>query len=383
MSPAQKRDYYEVLGVAREASADEIKKAFRKRAVKFHPDRNQGDSGAEEKFKEAAEAYEALSDPEKRKLYDQFGHDMGKSRGYGGFDFDFSRFSNSSSFMDIFGDIFGDFFGGGGFSQRTHAQRGRDLRYDLEVEFEEAALGCEKVIEVPRMESCETCKGTGAKPGSSPTACGQCHGSGQVRVQQGFFMIARTCPACGGRGQVISDPCSSCRGQGRIKKTRNLTVTLPAGIDHGQRLRLQAEGESGSSGGPAGDLYVVTLVKEHKIFKRHDDDVVLDMPISFGVAAIGDTLEVPTLEGKAGLKIPAGTQPGDIFRMKNKGIQHLGSIGKGDQLVRVQVEVPKNLTKDQKELIRKFDESCCKRGKVSMPDNTSFLDKVKEFFSVE
>jgi molecular chaperone DnaJ len=383
---SDKQDYYEILGVGRDASADELKKAFRKLAVKFHPDRNPDNPEAEEKFKLAAEAYDVLSDPKKKQMYDRYGHDMGRSAGYGGFDFDFGNFSNSSAFSDIFSDLFGDIFGGspfGGGRGRSRGHRGADLRYDLQVEFEQAAKGWETEIEVPRRTVCKTCNGSGAKAGSQPATCSSCGGAGQVRVQQGFFSIARTCPTCGGRGQVITNPCSDCSGSGRTNVTSKLSITLPAGIDNGQRLKLQGEGEAGTDGGPAGDLYVVVYIKAHPIFKREEDNVIVEMPISFGQAALGAEVEVPTLTGRVNLKIPAGTQPGTVFRLRDKGIPHLGSVGRGHQYVKVNIEVPKNLTREQKDLISQFDQSCCDSREKNLPESEGFWGKVKQFFSTD
>lgn len=371
-----KRDYYEVLGISRQASADEIRKAFRQLAVKYHPDRNKDDKSAEDKFKEIAEAYDALSDPQKRQKYDQFGHAGASSANH---DFDYGRFTQSSAFSDMFGDLFGDFFGGGMGGRRGQERpRGRDLRFDLEVGFEEAALGVEKEIEVQRRQACETCKGTGAKAGSGPSTCPGCQGQGVVRVQQGFFAIQRTCPQCGGKGKIIKDPCPNCRGEGLIPKSQRLKVTLPAGIDHGQRLKLSGEGEAGTNGAAAGDLYVVCVIKAHPIFLREDENVVMEMPISFGQAALGAQVEVPTLYGPHNLKIPAGTQPGTVFRMRGKGIPRLGGVGQGDQYVKVHLEVPKNLAKEQKELIEQFDESCRKSCDKTQPNLASFLRKMKD-----
>lgn len=380
MAVGQKRDFYEVLGVKRDASAEEMKKAFRKLAIKFHPDKNREDPEAEEKFKEIAEAYDVLSDPEKRNRYDRFGH-TGGPNGLGGFDFDFGRFTQSSAFSDIFGDIFGDFFGGSPFaSHRGRAvQRGRDLRYDLEVSFKDAAHGAEKEILVPREETCEHCNGTGAKPGTKPETCVQCGGAGQIRMQQGFFTIARTCPRCHGSGRIIKSVCETCGGKGAVSKTRKLKVTLPAGIDHGQRLKLEGEGEPGVHGGPPGSLYVVTYIRPHEIFERQEDNVIMEMPLSFGQATLGAKVEIPTIHGKALLKIPAGTQTGTIFRLRGEGIQHLGGRGRGNQLVRVKIEVPTNLTREQKELIERFDKSCCDSGEKTLPESTSFFRKIKDF----
>ncbi|RJO65261.1 MAG: molecular chaperone DnaJ [Myxococcales bacterium] len=380
MATQTKRDYYEVLGVARSAAPDEIKKAFRKLAVQYHPDRNKTDPEAEEKFKELAEAYDVLSDAEKRAAYDRFGHGLGKGPGPGGFEFDFGSFTSSNAFADIFGDLFGDLFGGSPFRGRSgRGQRGSDLRYDMEITLEEAAAGMEREIEVPRHETCETCRGSGAKPGTSPAVCGHCGGTGQLRMQQGFFTIARACAACGGRGRTIPNPCPSCKGSGVEVKRRKLKVTLPAGIDTGQRLKLQGQGETGAGGGRPGDLYIVVDIAPHPIFARQGEDIVLDMPISFGQAALGATVEAPTLYGKEKLKIPPGTQSGAVFRLRGKGIQRLGTLSKGDQHVRIHIEVPTNLTGEQKELIEKFD-ALCRQQKDTLPEQASFFEKVKQFF---
>ncbi len=380
MTAQTKQDYYELLGVSRDADAQEIKKAFRKMAVKYHPDRNPGDAKAEEQFKIVAEAYEVLSDPEKRSRYDKFGHSMGAGQGFGGFNFDFSQFSRSSAFSDIFGDLFGDMFGGN-FGGRRAAYRGRDLRYDLEITLEEAASGGGREIEVPRSVTCETCHGSGAKPGTSPQTCRQCGGRGQVQIQQGFFTIARTCPRCNGAGQIIADPCPDCRGTGKTAVKSKIKITLPAGIDHGQKLKISGEGEAGKEGAPPGDLYVVVHLKPHDLFQRHEDDIVLDMPISFGQAALGARIQVPTLDGPTSLKIAAGTQSGEVFRLQGKGIQHLGGFGKGDMHVRISVEVPRNLTKEQKKLIEQFDKSCCDSGEKNQPNITGFFEKLKDFLA--
>jgi len=375
-----KKDYYEVLGVGRDATSDEVKKAFRKLAVKHHPDKNKDNPEAEEKFKEIAEAYDTLSDAKKRNQYDRFGHSMA---GGGGGGFDFNGFTSSSAFSDIFGDIFGDMFGGGFGGSTRSRYRGSDLRYDVEITFEQAALGHKMEIEIPKKETCSTCGGSGAKKGTSPETCQQCGGAGQVRMQQGFFSIARTCPVCNGQGKVIKTPCKDCRGTGYIAKQKKLEVTFPAGIDDGQRLKLTGEGEAGSHGSPSGDLYVVVNILQHEIFKRQDDDVVIEMPISFGQAVLGAQVEVPTIDGAVNLKIPAGTQNSNVFRMRGKGIQHLGGMGKGDQYVRVTIEIPTNLTKEQKELISQFDESCCETKEKNHPMSDSFWGKVKQFLGGE
>jgi len=373
---ANKADYYELLGVKRDANEDELKKAYRKAAMRFHPDRNPGDKKAEEKFKELSEAYQILSDQEKRTRYDRFGHAAfeqggGPSGFQGGFDF-------SGNFEDLFGDIFGDIFGGGGSrGGRRRARRGEDLSYSIEISFEEAAFGAEKTISVPRAVTCETCQGKGAKPGTTAKTCGMCRGSGQVRFQQGFFTVARTCNQCGGQGSVVTDPCEVCRGTGATRKTSTLQVKIPAGVDNGARLKLRGEGEAAPGGGAPGDLYILIHVREHPLFKRQDTTVICDIPISFPHAALGTEIEVPTLEGKIKLKIPAGTQSGNVFRLRGKGIQDLQSSGRGDQLVRVMVETPKKLSARQRELLEEFARL---DGADVHPMSKGFFEKVKELF---
>src|SRR6202163_582038 len=326
MPPAQKRDYYEVLGVNRGAGEAELKKQYRKLAIQYHPDRNPGNKEAEDNFKLINEAYQVLSDPEKRAQYDRFGHAAfqgaaGGPGGFGGFDF-------SQGFEEVFSDIFGDFFGTGRGRSRSRTRRGDDLRYDLEIEFEEAAAGIEKVIKFQRLTQCEACNGSRARGGTSGARqCPNCRGTGQVRTQQGFFSISTTCGQCRGEGMIISDPCPKCQGQGRIRKNESLSVKIPPGVDNGSRLKLRGEGEAGWGGGPQGDLYVVIHVKEHALFVRQDNDVIIEVPISFPQAAVGTEIEVPTLEGKVKLKIPSGTQSGKILRLKGKGIVDLHRYG--------------------------------------------------------
>jgi molecular chaperone DnaJ len=370
-----KRDYYEVLGVAKNASDDEIKKAYRKLAMKHHPDRNSGSEDAEEKFKEAKQAYEILSDPDKRSAYDQFGHagvdpgaGMGGGPGAAGF----------GGFADAFSDIFGDIFGGGGRS-RSNVYRGADLRYNLEIGLEEAAHGVETKIRVPTLEECSNCHGTGAKPGTSPTTCPTCGGHGQVRMQQGFFSIQQSCPHCHGSGKIISEPCPSCHGQGRLKKHKTLSVKIPAGIDEGDRIRLAGEGEAGVNGGPAGDLYVQIQLKPHPIFKREGDDLHCEMPISITTAALGGEIEIPTLDGHARIKIPAETQSTKSFRLKSKGIRGVRSHATGDLICHVMVETPVNLSDRQKELLQEFEQLASDRN--NNPRTQSFMDKIKSFFN--
>lgn len=366
-----KADYYELLGVNRTASEEELKKAYRKAALRYHPDRNPGDKEAEEKFKELSEAYQVVSDAEKRAAYDRYGHAaFEQGNGFGGS-------ADFSGFEDIFGDIFGDFFGGNRRGGRQRARRGEDLSYNLDIAFEEAAFGAEKTITVPRMATCETCQGKGAKPGTTPKTCSACRGSGQVRFQQGFFTIARTCTQCGGHGSVITDPCATCRGTGATRKTSHLQVKIPAGVESGARLKLRNEGEASPAGGPAGDLYILLHVREHPLFTRQHNDVVCDIPISFPQAALGVEMEVPTLEGKLKMKIPHGTQSGDIFRLRGKGVPDLRGSGRGDQLVRIMVETPRKVTAKQRELLEEFARL---DGADVNPLSKGFFEKVKELF---
>jgi molecular chaperone DnaJ len=369
--PREVRDFYEVLGVARDASEEEIKRAYRKLALKHHPDRNPGDKAAEEKFKEASAAYSVLCDAERRAQYDRFGAAaFDGSAGAGNFDF--------GGFEDIFSNIFGDFFGNGprgARGGRGRARRGEDLRYNLDLTFEEAAFGCEKTIAVPRMVACEACRGSGSR-GAAPKTCTACRGSGQVRFQQGFFSIAKACAQCSGQGTIVTDPCPKCRGQGANRRTQNLNVKIPAGVDTGSRLKLRGEGESPPGAGP-GDLYVVIRVLEHPLFRRDDNDVVCDMPVSFPQAALGADIEVPTLDGKIRMRVPPGTQSGAVFRLKGKGVADVRGYGRGDQLVRVLVETPRKLTGRQRELLEEFARSS---GEEVHPMSRGFLDKVKEMF---
>ncbi|MFY9396755.1 MAG: molecular chaperone DnaJ [Desulfomonilia bacterium] len=346
-----KRDCYEVLGVPRSASADEIKKAYRQLALKYHPDRNPGDKEAEARFKEAAEAYEVLRDPDKRRIYDQYGHEGLQGTGFRGFsDFD----DIFSSFSDIFGDVFG--FSSGRRSQRRRSRRGSDLRYDLSITLEEAATGTETQIEIPKTETCDRCGGTGAEPGTSPEPCGICGGRGQVYRTQGFFTISTTCAHCRGTGQVIAKPCKTCRGSGTITRNKKLKVKIPPGVDSGATMRLTGEGEPGELGGPPGDLYVFIDVEPHEIFTRQNDDLYLEVTISFVQAALGTTITVPTLDGETELDIKPGTQPGDVYTLKEKGIKHLRGGGHGSLNVGIKVEIPRKLSKEQEELLRRFAE---------------------------
>lgn len=377
MANGEKRDYYEILGVHNNASETEIKKAFRKLAIQFHPDKNPGDKEAEEKFKEATEAYEVLSDAQKRAQYDQFGH-AGVS-GAGGFSGGgFGGFGAGSPFGDIFSDIFGDIFGGGGAGRRTQGRRGDDLLYNMEISFEEAAFGCEKKIDVPYARRCASCNGSGAKPGTDPKICPACRGAGQVRYQQGFFSVSKTCGQCNGEGKVVDDPCPECHGKGSVKDSKTLSVKIPGGVETGSRLKLSGEGGQGVKGGPNGDLYVAISVKEHAIFQREDDNVVCEIPISFAQAALGCEIEVPTLDGKVSMKIPEGTQSGKIYRLRGKGIPSLQGYGRGDQLVVVKVETPTNLSGKQKELLEEFAKIS---GEDAHPMKKGFLDKVMDFLS--
>jgi len=375
-----KRDFYEVLGVNRDANDDEIKKAYRKLAMKYHPDRNPDNPKAEEQFKEAKEAYEILSDGQKRAAYDQYGHagvdpqaGMGGGGGFGG-----------AGFADAFSDIFGDIFGGGrsgGGGGRSNVYRGADLRYNLEITLEEAARGAETRIRIPTMEECEDCGGSGAKKGTEPKTCPTCNGHGQVRMQQGFFSIQQTCPKCHGTGRYIPTPCPSCHGAGRKKTHKTLSVKIPAGIDEGDRIRLTGEGEPGVNGGPPGDLYVQVHLKQHAVFQRDHDDLHCEMPISFATAALGGEIEIPTLDGVAKLKIPAETQSGKIFRLRGKGIKGIRSIGHGDLLCHVAVETPVSLTERQKELLKEFEEISQGNAEKHNPRAQSWMDKVKDFFA--
>jgi molecular chaperone DnaJ len=360
-----------VLGVERSSDAQTIKSSYRKLALKFHPDKNPGDKQAEEKFKEATEAYEVLSDPEKRARYDQFGHAKNPFEGFGGF--------GGASINDIFGDLFGEVFGGGR-ARRSQRGRGADLRFNLEVSFEEAAFGCEAQIKLKKPKRCEVCSGQGAKPGSSAKQCPTCHGSGEVRFTQGFFSIARPCSQCGGSGKVITDPCLNCKGTGAVEAESQLTVKVPPGVDSGVRLKLMGEGEPGENGGPNGDLYVTVHVKEHPIFSREDTEVLCEVPISFTQAALGATIDVPTLDGKVKMKIPGGTQTGKVFRLKGKGIPALSGYGRGDQHVRVVIETPTNLSREQRDLLERF---ASLSGENTNPQSQSFFSKVKELFGTE
>ncbi|MDP2902785.1 MAG: molecular chaperone DnaJ [Methylovulum sp.] len=371
---AEKEDFYKVLGIERNASDAEIKKKYRSLAMKFHPDRNADNpEAAEVKFKQIKEAYEILSDPKKRSAYDQFGHagvdpSMGGRPGSAG----------GEGFSDIFGDVFGDIFGAG--RQRSGVQRGSDLRYNLELSLEEAVAGTEAKIRVPVLVACDECNGSGAKKGSNPIICSTCHGHGQVRMQQGFFSVQQTCPTCRGSGKQIKDPCGKCHGQGRVQETKTLSAKIPAGVDTGDRIRLAGEGEAGERSGPAGDLYVEIRVKDHEIFTRDGANLYCEVPISFPAACLGGELQVPTLDGKVVLKIPAETQTGKLFRLRGKGVKPVRGGPVGDLLCKVQIETPVQLTKEQKALIEKLGESITGGGKHHSPQEHSWTDGVKNFF---
>ena len=371
-----KRDYYEILGVQKNASEAELKKAYRKMAMKYHPDRNPGDTEAERQFKDAKNAYEVLSDPQKRAAYDQFGH--AGVEGMGGMGGG-ARGAGGASFSDIFSDVFGDIFGGAG-PRGQRVYRGADLRYNMELTLEEAVNGTEQTIRVPSWETCDACDGKGTEGAKEPETCPTCHGHGDVRVQQGFFSIQQTCPRCGGTGAIITDPCRKCGGEGRLKHTKELSVRIPAGVDTGDRIRLSGEGEPGERGGPPGDLYVQMMVKEHPMFTRSGEHLHCQVPISIVTAALGGELEVPTLDGRVSLRIPEGTQSGKTFRIRGKGVKPVRGGPQGDLLCRVSVETPVNLTREQKELVTRFGESVEKGGNRHNPESQSWLDKAKRFF---
>ena len=385
---SEKRDYYEVLGVSKDADAKEIKKAYRKLAMKYHPDKNPGDKAAEEKFKEINEAYEVLSDEEKRSTYDRFGHDglngqagFGGGQGFGGF----GGSGGFGGFEDIFGDIFGSGFGGfggsGGSSRRRGPRRGADIRQSVTIKFEEAAFGKKIKVKINRSEECDECHGSGAKPGTTKKTCPTCHGSGTVQSVQrtpfGNIASQRTCSTCNGEGEINESPCNKCHGKGSVRKTKTIEVDIPAGIDDGQMIKLSGQGEVGEKGGPRGDLYIVVNVQKHEIFTREGYDVYIEMPIRFTQAALGDKLEVPTLDGKVSYNLPEGTQTGTVFRLREKGIPKLRSNYRGDQYVKVIIDTPKKLNDEQKELLRKFDESC---GNKVHEKQRSWKSKIDNFF---
>jgi len=370
-----RRDYYQVLDVARTATDVEIKKAYRRLAMKFHPDRNPTDHEAEGRFKEVKEAYEVLCDPQKRAAYDQFGHaGVDALRGGG------QGFDPRDAFGDIFGEVFGDIFGGGR-RNRSGVYRGADLRYELALDLEQAVFGAAANVEFTTLAECGECKGSGSAEGAKPATCETCRGAGQVRMQQGFFAVQQTCPRCQGRGQVITDPCSGCRGQGRLRRQKTLAVKVPAGVDDGDRIRLTGEGEAGRNGGPAGDLYVEIRVREHKIFERDGSHLSCEVPMSFATASLGGTIEVPTLDGNATIKVPPETQSGRVFRLREKGIKPVRGGPTGDLFCRVVVETPVNLSREQKELLRGLEDSLKNDAKRHHPREDSWLDGVKRFFS--
>lgn len=381
------QDYYQLLGVEKGASADEIKKAYRKMAMKYHPDQNRDNKDAEAKFKEINQAYDVLKDDQKRAAYDRYGHAAFEQGGFGnagrggagagGFS-DFG-FGGAGNFSDIFEEMFGDIMGGGrGGQSRGGATRGSDLQYTLDVSLKEAYTGTEKTIRVPTWESCDTCGGDGAKPGTKPHTCSSCNGIGRVRAQQGFFTVERTCPTCGGAGKVITEKCTSCAGQGRMRTSKTLKVNIPAGIDHGRRIRLAGEGEAGLKGGPSGDLYVLINVKPHKLYQREGANLHCRVPVSMTTAALGGNIEVPTIDGgKADVKIPAGTQTGQQFRLRGKGMSVLRSSSRGDAYIEIFVETPVNLSSKQKELLKQFEG---KDPSQNSPESAGFFKKVKEFW---
>ncbi|WKZ33575.1 MAG: molecular chaperone DnaJ [Thermodesulfobacteriota bacterium] len=366
------KDFYKILGVSRDATVDEIKKAYRKLAHQYHPDKHAGDKEKEDRFKLINEAYETLKDPQKKANYDRFGY-AGSGAGFGGGG---APGGFGADFQDIFGEVFSDFFGGGG-RRRPGPERGADLRFDLEISFDEAAFGTEKTVKVERTVACSACSGSGAKPGTHPVTCSTCGGAGQVRFQQGFFSIARTCPACQGQGSVIKDPCGECRGSGKTRSVAPLTIKIPGGVDTGSRLRLAGEGEYGDRNGPSGDLYIFITVRPHPIFRREKDDVICEVPISFSQAGLGAEIEVPTIEGPAKLKVPAGTQSGKLFRLPGRGIASVHTGRRGDEQVIIKVETPTKLNKRQKELLQEFAEIS---GEDTTPLRKNFFSKVKEIF---
>lgn len=368
-----KVDYYELLGVGRQATQDDIRKAYRRLAMKYHPDRNKGDKQAEQKFKEIKEAYDALSDEQKRAAYDRFGH-AGVSGMGGG--------TGGGQYQDIFGDIFENFFGGASpFGQRrtTTAYRGDDLEYTLQLTLEEAVFGTEKKVKVARMEACERCDGKGAEPGSGLKDCHSCHGTGRVGLQQGFISFQQTCPTCKGSGQIIDNPCTQCSGRARVEVAKTLSVKVPAGVDGGDNIRLSGEGEAGIGGGPAGDLYIRIQLRPHRVFSRHGKDLSIEVPIPFTLASLGGEIEVPSLGGRLKLKIPQGTQSGKRFRMRSKGIRPLRGGASGDLICQVNVETPVNLTSQQKELLQELDSSLS--GSKHSPRSENWVDNIKQFFN--
>jgi molecular chaperone DnaJ len=381
MATTKKRDYYQVLGVERHASEEEVKRAYRRLAVKFHPDKNPGDPHAEEKFKELGEAYDILMDADKRAAYDRFGHAAFAqgSAGFGGgfhdpFDIFREVFGGGGG---IGGGIFETFFGGGGGPHQEDRQRGSDLRYDMQITLEEAAFGVEKEVEVRKLDACDKCHGTGAEPGSRSIKCPTCAGRGQVVTSRGFFHVSQTCPRCHGVGHVVEKPCRECRGEGRLEKTSRIKLKIPAGIADGSRLRSARNGEAGIRGGPQGDLYVVIHVREHEIFQREEDNLYCEVPIPFSIAALGGEVEVPTLDGKAHVKVPAGTQSGQVFKLRGKGIVHVNSRDRGDLMARLMVEVPTRLNAEQRAKLEEFASLC---GEENSPIRRTFFERAKDFF---
>jgi molecular chaperone DnaJ len=373
-----KRDYYKVLDLARNASEADIKKAYRRFAMRYHPDRNPGDHDAEEKFKEAKEAYEVLSDGQRRAVYDQHGHagiEASRNAGAGG------GFGQAEAFSDIFGDVFGDIFGGARRGGQSQVYRGADLRYELQLDLADAVFGCASEIEVTKLAECEVCHGSGAAKGSTPVTCDTCGGSGQVRISQGFFTLQQTCPHCRGSGRIVRNPCDACLGQGRVRRSKKLSVKIPAGVDSGDRVRLSGEGEAGRNGGPPGDLYVEVQVREHAIFERDGQHLSCEVPVSLFTAALGGTIEVPTLDGQVSLKIPPETQSGRVFRLREKGVKGVRGGGRGDLFCRVVVETPVNLSSEQRELLRKLEESLKNDGNKHAPRQKSFFEGMKRFFA--
>src|SRR5512134_1823989 len=374
-SAMSKSDFYQVLGVPRNATEEAVTKAYRRLAMKYHPDRNPDDKEAEERFKEAKEAYEVLTDAQKRAAYDQYGHaGLDAARGAG------QGFSPSDAFGDIFGDVFGDIFGGGRRPGRSTVYRGADLRYELALDLEQAVAGTSTEIEFQTVLECSECSGSGAARGHAPVTCDTCGGNGQVRISQGFFAVQQTCPRCKGRGTIVREPCPKCSGQGRVRSSRRLSVKVPAGVDTGDRIRLAGEGEAGRNGGPPGDLYVEIVVREHPIFERDGAHLSCEVPVSFVTAALGGSVEVPTLEGQAAIKVPAGTQSGRVFRLREKGVKPVRGGATGDLFCRVVVETPVELTAGQKELLRKFEQSLAEDGKRHNPRERSWLEGVRDFF---
>jgi len=377
-----KRDYYEVLGVEKGASEDALKQAYRRLAMKHHPDRNPGDKAAEEKFKEVKHAYEVLTDPQKRAAYDRFGHaglDPSMRGGPGGG----PGFDPNEAFGDLFGDVFGEIFGGARRRGGHQVFRGADLRYGLALDLEQAVHGATVEVEVPTLVACATCAGSGSAKGTAPETCSACHGHGVIRAQQGFFSVQQTCPRCRGAGKLVKDPCRSCRGRGRVEAHKRLSVKVPAGVDEGDRIRLAGEGQAGENGGPPGDLYVEIAVRPHPIFSRDGADLQCEAPVSFAKAALGGEVEVPTLEGRATIKVPAGTQSGRVFRLRGKGVKPVRGGPQGDLLCRVALETPVDLTREQKDLLDRLEASLHSKGARHTPKEASWFDGVKEFFARE